>query len=356
MPAPKKSKKKSFSKSSGIFDWLKAFSIALLLIIASRFFFLDLASLSDSSMERSLLAGDIVVVKKWNYGVRLPMRLVPDSWIMKFTSDTVPPQRQLPYLRLPASSHPDYNQLVLLNVPAPHQLSIERRTRTIKRIAALPGDIIKIRNGDIWINDNRTVHPANVQWNYIVEFKKGSDIKGFFNEHKIGEGSKLNSRNTYILPLTRHLADSLLRKSTISYLKKQNPLKDFSNPYGEKAVKWDSDHFGPVTVPYKGYHIDLDTYNLDMYRFLLTHHENCEVKISNDSVFINNKYQSDYEFKYDYYFMLGDNRHNTSDSRYWGLVPETHVIGQVTSVFVSLDKNAGFFNKFRWKRLLTAVN
>jgi signal peptidase I len=353
MPPRKRLRKKTSRSSTGVSEWIKAFLIALGILIIIRFFFIDLVSFSDSSMEKSLYAGDILVIKKSNYGARMPLCLLPASWFP--SSDSLPKPMQLPYMRTPALSFPDYNHLVLINTPTAHHLPITGRSRTIKRIAGLPGDVFQIKNSEVLINGNVLINPGSAQWNHEVIFKRGVDVNKFFESYPVSEGTRVKNTGKYILPFTQKEAETLKSLAEISSIVKIKPKTDFSSPFGHISSKWDADNLGPMTIPYKGYSIELTPENLDLYFYHLIYHEMCNVEVRNDSVFINNHGLTHYQFTHDYYFFLGDNRHNTSDSRYWGLVPETHIIGKVSSVFISIDKNAGILNKIRWRRIFKTL-
>jgi signal peptidase I len=355
MPVKRRRRKKPVIRLKPLWkEWLKAVLIAVVTIILFRFFVFDLVSLSGSSMEGSLLPGDIVVVKKYNYGTRLPLRVVPQSWVnLFFSTDTLPPVRHLPYLRFPGNRKIQNNDLIFFNTPAFHQTPIDKRTPRVKRIAALPGDTLVIRNSKIYLNGKPQNPPANIQFNYWVDTRRDIIDDDFLKKFGINEISKMRGRNRFLFSLSPGMADSIKKFPGILRVQKsqQDLLTTPDFPFGKKAELWTADEFGPVIVPGKGLTIHLDSINLDKYFQPMLYHERKNISVRNDSVFINGKHVYEYTFRMNYFFVLGDNRHNTSDSRNWGFVPENHLIGRVSGVFLSFDKNEGLIGRLRWNRI-----
>ncbi len=354
-----KKKKKKSNLLSGIKEWLKAFLIAFVILVLVRFFVFDLISLTDSGMEKSLLQGDILLVNKYNYGTRMPLRIVPQNWVNKFFSThTLPLVRHLPYWRIPGNQPPDYNDMACINIPAPHDVAIDKRTRTVKRIVALPGDILEMKDATLYVNGKPHTNPSALQFNYLIELDRNENVEDFLSDYSIKEGTRVKGRNQFVFPFTMQMADSIANGGDVQKIQKVSPgrEKEFVSPFGKKANTWTLDHFGPVTLPYRGYTLPLSTRNLDEWLYHLLYHERVSVAVTNDSVFVEGEFTRDYTFKYDYYFLMGDNRHNTSDSRLWGLVPESHLLGRATSVFISFDKNAGLIDKLRWKRFFRSLD
>ncbi len=356
--SPRSKKKKTPLLLPGIREWLKAFLIAFFILVLLRFFVFDLKSLSDNSMEKTLLQGDILLVNKYNYGTRMPMRILPQRWVNRFFStDSLPPVKHLPYWRLPGNQPPDYNDMAYLNIPAPHPAAIDQRTRTVKRIVGLPGDILEMRDAVLYINGKPHDNPSELMFHYLIEIGRNDNIEDFLDRFGIQEGTRHKQSNQFVFPMTVKMADSIATTGDVRRIQRfpATVEKDFESPFGKRALQWTQDNFGPITLPYKGYSVSLTTRNLDEWLYPLIYHERVNVDMRNDSVFIDGKFTRDYIFTYDYYFLLGDNRHNTSDSRLWGMVPETHMIGRATSVFLSFDKNAGLINKFRWSRFFRTL-
>jgi signal peptidase I len=355
---PRTKRKTSGKKNSHLREWAIAFSVALVSLLLVQFFVIDFASFSDSSMEKSLLPGDVLIVKKYSYGSRMPQRVLPQNWANQlYKNDSVIPVTQLPYWRTPGFANPDYNHLVLINIPAPHEVPIDKRTRSVKRMVALPGDRMEIKGGVVFINGKEIATPGEIQWNYLIETRNSNKIDQFLQKYQIREGNRLSGHNRFVFSMSPQLADSVARLAEVRRIQRFQPEWDpeLEIPFGVKAKKWTPDNFGPITLPYNGYSLPLNEENLDFYSYHLVYHEGVRLTRRNDSIFVNDQYVSEYTFRHDYYFFLGDNRHNTIDSRLWGMLPENHIIGEVSSVFISFDKDAGLLNKIRWRRLFHPV-
>lgn len=339
-------------------EWLKAVLIAVLTIILLRFFVFDLVSLSGSSMEGSLLPGEIVVVKKYNYGTRLPLRVVPQNWVnMFFSTDTLPPVRQLPYLRLPGNRKIQHSDLIFFNTPAFYQIPIDKRSPRVKRIVALAGDTLTIKKSVIYINTKPQTNPGTIRFNYWVDTRRDIIDDDFIKDFGVNEITKERGRNRFLISLSSEMADSIKKWPGILSVQKskQNFITTTENPFGNKGDFRTADEYGPVVIPRKGMTIRLDPLNFDLFYQTILYHERQKIRVSNDSVFINGKLTNEYTFRMNYYFVMGDNRDNTTDSRTWGLVPENHIIGRVSGVFLSFDKNEGLIGKLRWNRIFTKI-
>ncbi len=359
MPKSAGRKKKSKLLSSTFLDWVKAFVIALLVLVLFRVFIFDLKSVSHNGMEATLLRGDIMLVNKYNYGSRMPMRILPQSWVnLFFSTDTLPPVRHLPYWRFPGNRPPQHGDLVMINVPAPHSRAIDQRTLAIRRLGGLPGDSIELRNGLVYVNGMQADQPEGLQWNYLIEARSEEVIEQLLDEFNISEARRVRGRSRLVISLPEYLVDSLGQHPDVRRIIRSEASREegFASPFGEDASLWDSDNFGPLFLPYKGMVISLDSTSIDAFGYLLTYHERIKLQLQGQTVLINGKPATEYRFRNNYFFFLGDNRHNTSDSRLWGAVPENHVIGRASLIFLSIDRDASLFNKFRWQRFFRSVN
>ena len=238
---------------------------------------------------------------------------------------------------------------------------VDRRENYVKRCVGLPGQILQIIDGDIFIDGKENKQPDNVQFNYNVTLKR--PIPGELREElrlsleDLPE--KYNCAGSVILPLTIQSAAILASHSDIAadvdriYQKEGEWLFPLNMNH-----KWSMDNYGPVWIPAKGETVKLDIENLPLYERIIKVYEGNDLQVTQEgAILINGVESSEYTFKMDYYWMMGDNRHNSADSRYWGFVPEDHIVGRPVVVWLSLDKDKRFGEKgkVRWNRIFHTV-
>jgi len=341
-------------------QWLKALLYALLTVVIIKAFFFWVYIIPSSSMEKTLLPGDLIFVNKTSYGIRMPItpltiplthqkmpffKQLPSYW------DLI----QLPYYRI-FSSTIKRNDVVVFNYPLQDDIPIDHRAFYIKRCIGLPGDTLKIRNKKVYINSTFIPFPKNVEFNYRVETDNSIDYDSLAT-YNITEGSFFGNG---FWELT--LSDSVKNKiSQLNQFKLIKPIKvdttTFANyifPY-EKYYCWNIDYFGPLVIPQKGTTVQLDSNNIYIYQYIIDVYEENELKWDRNIFVINGDTTSKYTFKMDYYFMMGDNRHNSSDSRFFGFVPEDHVVGKAISVLISANKAPSATQKYRWERFFKRI-
>lgn len=303
--------------------FFKIIFLSFCLWLGVKIFLFQVFIVPTASMNNTFMEGDHVVVNKTAFGARLP--ITPLSIHIgnnKFFLDWV----QLPYFRLPGYSTMERNDILVFNLPSEFQLPIDEKKESIKRCIGLPGEVILIRNGEVCINN--------------ISIKENSVLKWF--ALKINANSTDTLRLKKLLPLinfsipetevfiSSEKADSINNIDNSLITQKAFPKEEFSPNYFPNAsqIKWNPDHFGPYYIPKKGQGIYLNRTNMLLYQYILEKYENNTLSFKGDSVFIDNKLCKFYTFKMNYYFVLGDNRYNSIDSRYWGLVPEDHLIGK----------------------------
>lgn len=258
---------------------------------------------------------------------------------------------------------------------------VDRRENYVKRCVGLPGDTLQIVDGQVMIDGKAIENPENLQFNYFVQTTGPVITDEMFRELGIskddrylmtGDGSYdnglaemgLDSRNAqgmlnpvYHLPLTKKMYDTLSgNKKLISKIIMEP--EDYSGQMYPQNLytKWDRNNYGPIWIPAKGATITLTPDNLPIYERCITVYEGNKLEQREDGIYINGVKTDRYTFQMDYYWMMGDNRHNSADSRYWGFVPEDHVVGKPIVVWLSLDKDRGWFDgKIRWNRLFKWV-
>lgn len=281
------------------------------------------------SMNDSLLLGDFLFVSKLHYGIRIPITQISIPLIhnkINFLGiKSYISYIRLPYIRLPSFKQINHNDIIVFNFPNDlKKIPIDKKDYYIKRCIGLPGDILSIKNGLIYRNGILDKNKYNTYYK-VQKILNPINILYFLK--------KIGIRKKYILPKN---------------------LKEY-NIYPENKL-WNRDNYGPIYIPKKGDYLNLNLENLSFYKDLITKYENSSLKIKKNKIFINNKIQSKYLVNQNYYFMLGDNRNNSLDSRYWGLIPYDHIVGKPLFIWLSI-----FFSKkkkefVRWNRCLTIIN
>jgi len=257
---------------------------------------------------------------------------------------------------------------------------VDRRENYVKRCVGLPGDMLKIVNGQVYVNNVPSKNPENMQMNYYVQ-TTGSEIpEDLFNELGISHDDQAlmttdydndlrkqgftatdaqgKLKPIYHLPLTKMAYQALLSNKGLIEKIKMEPEDYTGQLYPLNLyTKWNRNNYGPIWIPKKGASITLTLDNLPIYERPIRAYEGNKLEVKNGKIYINGKQTNSYTFKMDYYWMMGDNRHNSADSRYWGFVPEDHIVGKPILVWLSLDKDKGWFSgKIRWSRLFKLVD
>lgn len=258
---------------------------------------------------------------------------------------------------------------------------VDRRENYVKRCVGLPGDTLQIVDGQVMIDGKAIENPENLQFNYFVQTTGPYINEDMFRELGIskadqylmtGDGSYdnglaeigLDSRNAqgmlnpvYHLPLTKKMYDTLSANKKLISKIIMEPEDYAGQMYPQNLhTKWNRNNYGPIWIPAKGTTITLTPDNLPIYERCIAVYEGNKLEQKEDGIYINGVKTDQYTFRMDYYWMMGDNRHNSADSRYWGFVPEDHVVGKPIVVWLSLDKDRGWFDgKIRWNRLFKVV-
>lgn len=332
-----------------------------------------------SSLEKTLLVGDFLFVSKVNYGTRVPMTPISAPMV----HDTIPvlgiksyvSQLQMPYLRFPALEKVHRNDIVVFNWPSDTvrffrdnsnihvKKPIDKKSNYVKRAVAVAGDMFEIKEGVVYINGKVSQLPqrAKLQHSYFVKLKEGTQMtpQWLYQTYGVTDGMRAYEGNLYeIQSLTDQVAKALENTPEVEKIEKITYPKGEYSPYiypHKAEFGWNQDNMGPFLIPSKGSEIELTSQNLALYRTIITTYEKNELTEKEGKIFINGKQTSRYKFKDDYYWMMGDNRNNSEDSRYWGFVPFTHIIGKPLFIWMSVDANKKGFEKIRWNRLFTTV-
>ncbi len=368
--SPKAQKKKSAAR-----EWLESIVFAIVVASAVHWLILQPYTIPTSSMESSLLTGDFLFVSKFHYGARTPKTLIQFPLTHQTFWGTGIPSYvewiQAPQTRLPGFSSIHNNDVVVFNVPlenpgtyqkynnvlnVPKGYPVDLRTNYIKRCIGIAGDTLQIKGRQVYINGQAAVNPPEMQLEYTVFVTQTPDDR-FFKKYKMEGRSTFEGGFTAFMTVqTAKAIDELDFTKTVTLTEHQPESYLFPR---DTAFKWSVDDFGPVYIPRKGAKITLDARNLALYRDVILYFDhNDDVREENGKIVLDGKPISEYTFNQDYYWMMGDNRHNSVDSRYWGFVPKDHVVGKAVLVWLSIDPTESWLSigdKVRWKRLFSVI-
>lgn len=339
-------------KSAAWKSWLKSFVAAAIFIWAATTFFFSPKVVTRSSMEPNLFPGDLVLVSRFPLGPRMPVSIgIPFTRVRLNRAS-------LPVWRVSYGGKLEADDVIVFNYPADSGV-VDRKRIMVKRAVALPGDTIQLRNGNLFIGGVLSVPAHTILSNYEVQGSKGTFNKLYEWLDNYSQRTRLSLGDVHIINLSANeaaAADTLfpeLQITRAAYAPGKYPGSMFPPIEGNN---WSPDDYGPFYVPRQGDTIELDAINLQRYERLITHYEGNAISNVGDSIFVNGKHSERYIFKEDYYFVLGDNRHNSIDSRHWGPVPESHVIGRASRTLFSFDPLAPWYAKIRWSRLFQEVS
>ena len=389
---------KEGEKRNAWLDWLDAIIFAVVFVTFINIFFLQAFKIPSSSMESSLLTGDHLFVSKLTYGPKIP----ETPLTIPFTHNVIMGKESYSTLL-----HNDYRRLkgfrnlrrgdcvvfnfpngdtVLTKAPADDYYALcrtmgkeyteatfgpikvrpaDKTDHYVKRCVAVAGDTLTIRNGIVFIGaDTLTIWPG-VQNTYNVK-TNGTRIN-LRTLEKLG----LNLSELHFdpslpgypsMPLTSEMLEAVKTCANVEAIEQNNDVfpPDYPDswklifPFTEQS-KWTRDNFGPLWIPEKGATVPLTRENLPLYERIIRVYEGNTLSVSGDDIFVNGEKVEEYTFKQDYYFMMGDNRHNSLDSRYWGFVPEDHIVGRPAFIWLSTDMAKKFPGNIRWGRFFKFV-
>ena len=240
---------------------------------------------------------------------------------------------------------------------------VDRRENYVKRCVGLPGQTLEIKDGIIWLDGVQNKQPDEVQTNYIVTLQRPipESLREKLHLTLDDLDAQHNKAGTHVFPLTQEAKELLAGQTGIvSDIRPYIPTVEESEwlfPQN-KNTKWTIDNYGPIWIPAKGATLDISLENLPFYERIIKIYEGNDLKVERDgTILINGRKATSYTFKMDYYWMMGDNRQNSADSRFWGFVPEDHIVGRPVFIWLSLDKDKkwGQKGKIRWNRQFRAV-
>ncbi|MFC2101788.1 signal peptidase I [Bacteroidota bacterium] len=386
-------------KKSFVREWVDAIIFAVIAASIIRIFLVEAYTIPTSSMEKSLLIGDYLFVSKINIGARVPntplsFPFVHHTMPLTESSKSYLEWIELPYKRFPGWSTVDNMDVIVFNYPDGDTLSdkfqsnisyyqllrqfgrdkvwnnkqyfgniiarpVDKRENFIKRCIGIAGDTIQIVNRVVYINGKEEQNPGDRQFKYRIRTDGSSINTRNLERLGITEQVATDNKGTYEMTLTEEAVEKLQDYSNVKLVEPMIIPPGYGDPNifpHDTAYHWNVDNYGPVIVPKKGTTVELTLENLPIYKRIIDVFENNDLDVRDSNIFINGEKADSYTFKMDYYWMMGDNRHNSADSRYWGFVPEDHIVGQAAFVWLSLDEKKGLFDgKIRWNKLLRVV-
>jgi signal peptidase I len=408
--------KKRNKKNSTVVEWIDALIFAIVAVTLINIFFFQNYKIPTGSMEKTLLIGDHLYVTKLKYGPKLPNTPIA----FPFTQNTLPGSNAKSYLdwphwkykrlkgfttvknndivvfnfpegdtvvldyatqdyyailrsvaaqymdqdatnHVPAKTQEQYMNMARQNILSSKEIAVrpvDRRDNYIKRCIAIPGDTLKIIAGQVYVNGKPQQQFKDMQFKYQIRTKSQLNPE-VFEDLDISRDDVTTDSAGYIIPLTGENAEKLRHNSYVVSVTKMllpSGLYDDNIFPHQNRYPWNVDNFGPLWIPKKGVTVKLTMDNLCFYERIIGVYEGNHLEVKSGVIYINGNPATTYTFLMDYYWMMGDNRHDSADSRYWGFVPEDHIVGAPRFVWLSLDKNKKFLSKIRWSRMFISAS
>jgi signal peptidase I len=359
-------------------DTVSSLLFAIIVATFVHTYFIQPFTIPTASLEKSLLIGDFLFVSKMNYGARTPMTTVAAPMV----HDTLPLVHvksyckwpQLPYFRFPGVEKIKNNDIVVFNWPVDTvekffdtsgrkaDKPVDKKSNYVKRCVGIPGDSLAIKDGIIFVNGKELILPerSKPQYSYKMAIDPTAtiDFESLFKELDITDRYGINNTKDTIY-FSALPASSVERFKGVSGIKSVTRIihKEADRSTFPHTKDWNVDNFGPIYIPQEGKSVALNMETLPFYSRIITEYEKNKLEIKGTDIYINGKKTKSYTFQQDYYWMMGDNRHNSEDSRFWGYVPGDHIVGKPIFIWMSWDSNGeGIMNKIRWNRLFTTVS
>ncbi|RZL03527.1 MAG: signal peptidase I, partial [Hymenobacter sp.] len=363
-------------------EWANSLLFAIVAATLIRWSAVEAYVIPSESMEHSLLVGDYLFVSKLHYGPITPQTPLQ----LPLTHQTVPVLNvksyselvQLPTYRFPGFSSVQRNDVVVFHVPHEQQRPADLRTHLIKRCIAVAGDTLVIRNGEVFLNGQPGAVAGQPETTYFMAVAQPNDeVRQALHDQNVvdytqPDGIPAAGTNPetgqlgYFISCPAPVAEFFKKQPYVKSLTVTAPevqlfpdVADFHGSGAMSAVqrKWQFDSYGPLPVPKKGQTIALTPANAAIYYKIVSQYEhNANIGWKDGLITQNGQPLTRYTIKQNYYFMMGDNRHNSEDSRFWGFVPEDHLVGKAVFVWLSLDPYANLWHKVRWSRLLRPIS
>ncbi len=380
-----------------IMSWVDAIVYALVLVYFLFLFVGQNYQIPSSSLEKSLLTGDFLWVNKVVYGPRVPQTPLhfplAQNTLPIFNCKSYIEHPQLEYHRLKGLRNVERMDIVVFNFPAGDTVAlkcpnpdyytlcqergrdvvrnnkevfgdivyrpVDRRDNYVKRCLGLPGETLQIKDGIVYADGKAVPQPKNVQYLYYVETDGTLITDDVYDELGISMDDRHGSGSQYMLLLTGEMKKALESKPWVKFIQRIQPDSNetlYTYPVGVD-YGWTHANYGPVWIPKKGAKIDLTLENLPLYERCIRNYEGNTLEVKGNQILINGQPATSYTFKMDYYWMQGDNRDNSLDSRFWGFVPEDHIVGTPAIILISFDKDHSLFDGgIRWNRIFKMPN
>ncbi|MEI6854007.1 MAG: signal peptidase I [Bacteroidota bacterium] len=402
--------KRKLVKKSAVREWADAIIFAVIAATIIRTFFIEAYTIPTSSMEKSLLIGDYLFVDKVSFGPRIPM--TPLSF--PFAHHTLPLTKdtksylewiKLNYYRFPGFTKIKNNDVVVFNYPdgdtvalnmqnrsyysivreVGHQevwrnkrefgdivaRPVDKRENYIKRCIGIPGDSLEIKRQIVYINGKPLPEVGTKEFKYLVQTDSTPVSPKLLDKYDVTENVEQVDYDKYIITLTNESAENIKKLRNVRKVEKiiypKGAWAYYTFPF-DSNYKWNEDNYGPIWIPKAGVTIPISMSNISIYQRCIEIYEHNDVKIKNSKVFINGAEAKTYTFKQDYYWMMGDNRHNSADSRFWGFVPLDHIVGRAVFVWLSIEPNVcdnkqikdirankGLLERLRWHKMFRLI-
>lgn len=410
--------KKRGVKNPTWIEWLDALIFAVIAVTIINIFLFQNYKIPTGSMERTLMVGDHLYVSKVAFGPRIPNTPISFPFAQNLLWGQTPSfltWLQWPYKRLAGFNEVKNDDIVVFNFPEGDTVALENSNQSyygmvreqmehlkaidvssgknmseayyydlarkhiwdnntiiyrpvdkadnyVKRCVAIGGDTLVVKNGNVYINGHAQKQIDGKQFLYLVH-TNGTPINPMsLEEMGIYENDIKYANDGVVVPLTdenlekiKHFSNVTLVENLLENRGYAEGIYDYSVFPHDPNYPWNQNYLGPLYIPKKGSTIKISKKNISIYERVIGHYEGNKLQIKDSTILINDKPVTEYTFKMNYYFMMGDNRHNSLDSRFWGFVPEDHIIGKPIFIWLSLNENKSFLSKIRWSRMFRKV-